>query len=285
MKTDLSHLPERKRQELELSLWIITEEIDLEMLILFGSYARGDWVEDIDEQTLLPKYQSDYDLLVVTETPRQAQRVEQNNKLAQRLFKTIHRTPVSLIAEDIKFFNKRLRKSQYFYIDILREGIMLFDSGKFTLAEPIEIHINERRKLAQEDFNYWHTKATQLREIYYFCLKEKHYNHAAFNLHQVTESLYSTILLVFTRYKPSTHDLEKLHQRVSSVEPEFARVFPQSTEEEKNRFELLRSAYVDARYKPSYRISLEQLSWLAERVKYLQHLTETLCQQKIASYQ
>jgi len=47
------------------------------------------------------------------------------------------------------------------------------------------------------------------------------YNLAAFDLHQATEKLYGTILLVFTRYKPSTHDLEKLSQRVSSIEPKF----------------------------------------------------------------
>ena len=285
MKTDLSHLPDHKRQELQLALSIIQNEIDLEMLILFGSYARGDWVEDIDEHTLLPKYQSDYDLLVVTETPRQAQRVEQNNKLFQRLFKIIHRTPVSLIAEDIKFFNKRLRKSQYFYIDILHEGIMLFDSGKFALAEPIEISIKERKRLAEKDFAYWFNKAISFWDYYELAIYKENNNYAAFLLHQLTESLYNTTLLVFTRYKPSIHDLEKLQQRVSSVEPEFARVFPQNTEEEKNRFKLLRKAYVDARYNRSYTINQAQLTWLTERINDLQHLTQTLCLQKIESYQ
>ena len=50
MKTALDHLPANKRQELQQAIEIIREEINLEMLILFGSYARGDWVEDIDEE-------------------------------------------------------------------------------------------------------------------------------------------------------------------------------------------------------------------------------------------
>ncbi|MCB2263612.1 MAG: HEPN domain-containing protein [Candidatus Thiosymbion ectosymbiont of Robbea hypermnestra] len=103
-------------------------------------------------------------------------------------------------------------------------------------------------------------------------------------LHQVTERLYGTILLVFTRYKPSTHDLEKLSQRVSSIEPRFLTIFPRATEEERERFKLLRKAYVDARYKPSYTITKEELDWLAERVQELQALTEKLCREKIASY-
>jgi predicted nucleotidyltransferase len=276
MKTSLEHLPEEKQQELHRAIEIIREEIDLDMLILFGSYARDDWVEDLDPETLLYRYQSDFDLLVVTETPRQASKIEQNNQLVQRLIKTIHRTPISLIAEDIQFVNRRLRKSQYFYIDILREGILLYDSGKFELAEPVEISIAERRKLAEADFEYWFGKATKLEKIYKFCYNEKDYNEAAFNLHQMTERLYGAILLVFTRYKPSTHDIEKLGQRVASIEPKFLSVFPMATEEEKERFKLLRKAYVDARYKPSYTITKEQLEWLAERVNCLKELTEKL---------
>ena len=46
MKTELDHLPENKRQELQQVLEIIQEEIDLEMLILFGRYARGDRSEE-----------------------------------------------------------------------------------------------------------------------------------------------------------------------------------------------------------------------------------------------
>ena len=285
MKTSLEHLPEEKQQELQRAVEIIQEEIDLDMLILFGSYARGDWVEDLDPETLHYRYQSDFDLLLVTETRKEAGKIEQNNQLNKRLMKTIHRTPISLIAEDIQFVNRRLRKSQYFYIDIKREGIVLYDSGKFELAEPKELTTQERKKLAEEDFEYWFSSAKDFFDTHNFNLNRQKYNMAAFELHQVTERLYSTILLVFTRYKPSTHDLAKLSQRVTSVEPQFLSVFPQGTEEEKNRFKLLRKAYVDARYKPSYIITPQELEWLAERVQQLQALTEKHCKEKIESFE
>ncbi len=284
MKTSLDHLPEQKQQELQRAVEIIREEINPDMLILFGSYARGDWVEDIDLETLHYRYQSDFDLLVVTETRKEASKIEQNNQLNQRLIKTIHRTPISLIAEDIQFINRRLRKSQYFYIDIKREGIVLYNSGAFELVEPKEISPSERKKLAEEDFEYWFISAKEYFLDFNAPFDRSNYNNAAFLLHQVTERLYGTILLVFTRYKPSTHDLVKLGQRVSSIEPQFLTVFPQSTEEEKNRFKILRKAYVDARYKPSYIITKEELKWLAERVQKLQVLTEKLCKEKITSF-
>ncbi|MEE8058056.1 MAG: HEPN domain-containing protein [Pseudomonadales bacterium] len=285
MRTSLEHLPEQKQQELQRAIDIIREEINADMLILFGSYARGDWVEDLDPETLHYRYQSDFDLLLVTETRKEAGKIEQNNQLNKRLMKTIHRTPISLIAEDIQFVNRRLRKSQYFYIDIKREGIVLYDSGKFELAEPKELTTQERKKLAEEDFEYWFSSAKDFFDTHNFNLNRQKYNMAAFELHQVTERLYSTILLVFTRYKPSTHDLAKLSQRVTSVEPQFLSVFPQGTEEEKNRFKLLRKAYVDARYKPSYIITPQELEWLAERVQQLQALTEKHCKEKIESFE
>ncbi|MFT4929118.1 MAG: HEPN domain-containing protein/predicted nucleotidyltransferase [Phenylobacterium sp.] len=289
MKTSLTHLPEDKQQELQRVVDIIREtivssDLSLDMLILFGSYARGDWVEDLDPDTLQYRYQSDYDLMIVTETRKQATAFEQNSALISKLNKTIHRTPISLIAEDIKFVNKRLRKSQYFYIDIKREGIMLVDSGKFELAEPIEIHPNERVVQAQDDFDYWFKSGSEFMDDYTNNNEKGRYSKAAFYLHQATECFYNAIQLVFTRYKPKTHDLGKLAQRVASAEPKFLTAFPQGTEQEQARFELLRKAYVDARYKPSYSITPVELEWLAERVLCLQELTERLCKEKIGSF-
>jgi hypothetical protein len=38
------------------------------MIILFGSYARGGWVEDVyGEDGVIYEYRSDFDILVVTE--------------------------------------------------------------------------------------------------------------------------------------------------------------------------------------------------------------------------
>jgi hypothetical protein len=48
MKKSLAHLPEHKQKELEMIKDIVLEKIeDVRMIVLFGSYARGNWVEDI----------------------------------------------------------------------------------------------------------------------------------------------------------------------------------------------------------------------------------------------
>ena len=75
MKRSLAHLPKQKQDELELIKDIILEKIpDVRMLILFGSYARGDWVEDIHtEAHVTHVYQSDFDILVATKSKKAAE--------------------------------------------------------------------------------------------------------------------------------------------------------------------------------------------------------------------
>ena len=46
MKTSLDILPKDKQEELRRVVEIIREEFKPEMIILFGSHARGNWVED-----------------------------------------------------------------------------------------------------------------------------------------------------------------------------------------------------------------------------------------------
>jgi predicted nucleotidyltransferase len=72
MKKSLTHLPQHKQDELELIKDVILEKIpDVRIIMLFGSYARGDWVEDIHtEGHNTHVYESDFDILVATKTKR-----------------------------------------------------------------------------------------------------------------------------------------------------------------------------------------------------------------------
>lgn len=106
----------------------------------------------------------------------------------------------------------------------------------------------------------------------------------AFQLHQATERFYTTILLVFTHYKPKEHDIDKLGKRVNSIGPRFLPVFPRKMPEENRLFELLQKAYIDARYDPKYKITKKELEYLSGRVKKLQRLTKGVCKERIESY-
>jgi len=106
---------------------------------------------------------------------------------------------------------------------------------------------------------------------------------AAFQLHQTAERLYTTVAMVFTGYKRKVHDLQKLHAELASLHPDLRDVLPRATPEDAHLYDLLRRAYIDARYVKSYRITAEELAAIGERVRALMAIVERVCREKIAS--
>jgi HEPN domain-containing protein len=148
-----------------------------------------------------------------------------------------------------------------------------------------ELNSEKRYQLAKEDFEHWFTSATGLYKGFSFYLKSKEYNNeAVFLLHQVAECLYNAILLVFTRYKPKTHDLDTLRKLTNALDHKFIQAFPLNSTEEVRLFKLLRKAYIDARYNKNYVITEQELLQLSERVKTLQLLVEKLCLEKMQTF-
>jgi HEPN domain-containing protein/predicted nucleotidyltransferase len=285
MKTDLNHLPERKRFELEVIVRTIREEFEVEMIILFGSYARGDWVEERGPDGVYYQYRSDFDILVIVDDKKLAKKRREWNKMEDYLDRSSSvSTPVVIITDNISHFNHELERGHYFYSDIKKEGVMLYDSGRHQLAEPRKLSPEERKKKAEKDFKQWFESAKDFYRYYQTGFEEGRLTTAAFQLHQVVERLYSAILLVYTGYKPKTHDLKLLGERVAAEAPDFLKIFPRGTVEERDRFELLRNAYVDARYDENYRISEEDLKWLGERVSELQKMTDEKSRERIESF-
>jgi HEPN domain-containing protein len=152
------------------------------------------------------------------------------------------------------------------------------------LKEAKELLPAERKKLAEEDFNYWFSSAKEFFDQFYFSFEKGSYSIAAFFLHQITERLFSGILLVFTRYKPNTHDLYVLRKLANSVDGRLIHVFSLETPENKRLFKLLKKAYVDARYKPSYVITHEELLQLSRQVEELKKIGELICYEKMNSF-
>ncbi len=286
MKKSLSYLPQHKREEIREITSIIKANADVEMIILFGSYARNDWVEDIyTEGHITYEYKSDYDILVIMQAHSQARKVG----LWRHIETVVRRrryiqTRLSLIVHDIDEVNQALAKRQYFFTDIKKEGVLLYDSKRFKLAKAQKQSPEERKQTAQEDFNYWFKSASEFLAGFEFYFNRRSYKIAAFLLHQATERFYVTALLVFTHYKPKQHDIEVLGKSVNNLDPRFLPVFPRTTPEEERLFDLLKKAYIDARYNPKYKVTKKELEYLAARVKKLQKLTKAICKERIESY-
>lgn len=292
MRTDLDHLPEAKQRELVHVVQVIrdgfTEAVSrrtmerfrngkILKIILFGSYARGDWVEDP-----VGRYFSDFDLLVVVSHEDLTDVPEFWAKTEDRLLAELSegkqlRTPVSLIYHSLDDVNEKLRLGRFFFIDILREGIILFEEPGHPFAEPQPLSAREALDESRDYFERWRQSANEALGTARFAMTQGWNNKAAFDLHQAVERLYQCLFLVRTLYTPKTHNLNRLRALAEDMEPSLKQAWPASNRDEKRAYARLREAYIKARYSREYRISAAELEWLGSRIELLKTLVERAC--------
>ena len=83
--------------------------------------------------------------------------------------------------------------------------------------------------------------------------------------------------------RPPQHNLNFLRAQAERVAPELIPAWPRGTRFEKRSWELLRRAYVEARFSSEYAITPEELAWLVERVADLQARVERSAQAYLSS--
>jgi HEPN domain-containing protein len=282
MKTSLSHLPETKREQIIQVAKAIEELFHPQMIILFGSYAKGTYVEDrYTEEGTIYEYVSDYDFLVVMENE-----AIKDYLIRDKITNRFHfHTPINIISHTMDYVNQGLAFGQYFFTDIVSEGILLHNSDNYGFVEPKKLSIDEEREKAQDYFDIWFEIANEFLIDGVNAFRRNSYKKAAFELHQAAEGFFNTTLLVFTGYKPKTHNLDKLRGYVKALSSELYLVFlnPRlSFEHERHLFDLLKRGYIDARYKQDYYISKDETEELVNRLNYMKATVESLCKSKIA---
>ncbi|MES2136907.1 MAG: HEPN domain-containing protein [Pseudomonadota bacterium] len=297
MTSDLDHLPETKRNELAFVVDVVRKGFafaiarrtmprlrggKLLKIILFGSYARGDWVEDP-----VGRYFSDYDLLVVVDREELTDVPEFWAKTEEQLLGELAsgrnlRTPVSPIYHSLDDVNEKLRLGRYFFMDIVRDGVVLFEEPGHPFAKAKPLSPAEALRESRDYFEEWFESAGAFLKGANYYRSIDRPKEAAFQLHQAAERFYHCLFLVRTLYSPKTHNLNQLRQLAEALEPRLKEIWPRATKFERRCYELLRDAYVKARYSRHYRISDEQLAWLSSRVELLQTVVRDLCEARIA---
>lgn len=289
MKISIDYLPEEKQTELNNIVEFLetANNTQVEMVILFGSYARDTWVEDkYNEGGTMYEYKSDYDLLFVLKNEKTARKSELIRGITRRIKKNVEvETRFSPIYHGIDYFNAELQERNYFFMDIFNEGILLYDSGIYAVeSPPDELPKDTRLMKARYYYEKWLNSADGFLWGYEKYYNNKNYSLAVFHLHQTAEHLFMGIHLVYTDYKPKSHDLLDLLKRAKEFNLKFQEAFPCRTKEETELFKKLNDAYIDSRYKKDYVISSAELDYMLERVKTLQKLAETLCREFILDF-
>ena len=282
MITKLTYLPELKRDELTEITRLIVEEMQPAMVILFGSYARNTWAEEVtQEDGINLLFKSDYDILVVTTRDLNHIANTKWQKVQQKLKSRKYSTALSLIQHSAGYINNELKAGGYFFSDVIKEGKVIYTSGVDILGKPGNVDPVEVKKRAKEEFERWFQGADEFLDVSNYSFEKELYSKAAFLLHQATESFYTAYLLVFTGYKGKVHDIEELGTQVARIHPEFTSVFPMDSQFHIESFHKLKRAYVDARYKKDYTIGREELTYLRERVEDLKLLVEKICKERL----
>lgn len=296
MKTSLDHLPLGKRRELEHVLGVIKDEFrkaianrraeglkdgQILKVILYGSYARGDWVEDP-----VGRYFSDFDLLVVVSDEKLTDVLEFWEGAEKRLRRDLAsganlRTPADLIIHSLDDVNDQLAQGRYFFADIVREGVVLLEEPDHPFVDPQPLPSEAALKEAEKFYREHFTAGQQFLRQAQHAIDDDAPKIAAFDLHQAAEHFYNAVLLVATLYTPKSHNLVRLRNTAEPIDARLAEVWPTETKFQKRCFELLRAAYVKARYSEHYRVTAEELAWMLERLQVLQHLVEVICRERL----
>jgi len=265
MRNDLKHLPRGKQRELAVVVEILLEEFSkiiatrkaprlrdgqVLKIILFGSYARTDWVEDP-----IGRYFSDYDILLVVDHDDLADTVEFWDTAEARILKELSageklRTPVNFIVHSLQDVNHQLERGRYFFVDIVRDGILLHDTPASDLVTPAELSPKTALEEAEGYFEQWFESADLFLEtgVDHMGKGSRWSKKAAFELHQAAEHLYNCVLLVLTLYTPKSHNLVRLRNLAEPLDERLRSIWPTDSKFEKRSFELLRAAYIKARY-------------------------------------
>ena len=243
-------------------------------IILFGSRATGKAVSN-----RITGYLSDYDILII---------INRRELINHNLWHTAEERLRAKIPMQVNFIvhtsaevNNALKKGHYFFKDIRKSGVVLYESSTKPLAQPGDLSATEYQAIARDHFTQWYPSACTFLDVFEYCLGKQQYNNAAFQLHQATERFYACLLLVLTNYKPHTHDLKHLNALCIQQDRRVAKIFPQAKKIDRRAFQLLKKAYIEARYSHAYKITGEELTWLSERVELLRDLVKTISAEKM----
>lgn len=301
MRADLDHLPAKQQRELERVRTTLLTEFEAAIksggggtqpwrrdgrvlkIILFGSYARNDWVDEPDNG-----YLSDFDLLVIVSHEKLTDIADYWYVAEDKILRdpAVGRT-VNIIVHTMAEVNQALTRGEYFWTDILRDGVVLYQLPGNPFAQPQPMTSTDAHEAAQRyfdeklgDIDVWIKEACQ--HLADAAASRHARKHAAFRLHQATESAYICFLLVSTFYFPRSHNIKFLRSLAEDNDKRLAGAWPREQRADRRRFELLKRAYVEARYSDQYDVDDADLQQLLEGALRLRDLVVSASEERIA---
>jgi predicted nucleotidyltransferase len=297
MRTDINHLPPNKQQELDRVVEMLFQgfleatqdakgrrkSARILKIILFGSYARGDWV---DAPLDANRYKSDYDILVIVNQKELADRADYWEETEQRLVvaytveKAIE-TLMNFIVHSLQEVNDQLAHGRIFFGEIVKDGALLYESDDRPLAtlKPKSLCrlMRPRRTISKIILAM---RCATLRSP--SLRAKKSFSKCRFCPASSCGTAIPGLAAYAYLLHPHNHNIVFLRDYAEQREPRLFDVWPRGTRTERATYQKLKEAYRKGRYSKHYEISAEEVDWLSERIEILGQRMHAICTEHVA---
>ena len=293
MKRSIKHLPKRTQEELAVLQELILKYLsNVRMIILYGSYARGNYVlwDEVYDFGMPSYYQSDLDILVICDTGDAAKAEEQARTFVvsnynKQMEGKRHPAPPQIIVESTHAINQYIRRKHYFFYEIVSEGILFYDDGTFKLGKPERLPYRELKQYTEEEYTECLLFGEGLLQFGQLAYTSGQYKLGAFQLHQACERFYKAFLLAYNYQRPKHHKIEVLDAMAKSRSRNFTNIFPTNTPEEREAYKKLCKAYIESRYNRLFTVTKEQYEYMLSRTEMLREVTTRECAARMEYYE
>ena len=270
---NIDYLPEETKRQIRIIVSLIKKEMLTVQIRLFGEYTSNEYkVMENPHFRFLIIYSDIFH-------PRYKAEAKLRKAIAMTCGKELR---LNLIYQSEWFVRHSLRNGSPFITNIFHESKVLYGT-KTIKEEQMVISSDNVKRMFDQSYHLWYDFASAsyegLKLMYSTAkLNERFQRKIAFDLHQVVEHLYGTILAVHVGVTPRSHNLIYLRQWVNNILDDAIDVFPLESKRDKHLFQVLQNAYKHSRYSYSFSISQEDIEELWKRTQKLKEIVQRKCQ-------
>ncbi|MCO5948019.1 HEPN domain-containing protein [Mucilaginibacter flavidus] len=207
-----------------------------------------------------------YYLLVVIDDSDKTPEHEATNKIEDICKQLV---AVFALVHSAAWASQEIVAGDHFWNNALYNGTEVYTSEGFTSPEHRAIGKDIWMETAGKDWNRWGKQGLQFLKGAKRFMEDEHYGIAAFMLHQAAESCLIGIVRVLSGYRTSSHNLMRMLRFTLLFTDEIMDVLELEKTEEAKLFNLLQSAYSEARYKSDFWLDEQPAKLLLLKVQLL----------------
>jgi HEPN domain-containing protein len=178
-----------------------------------------------------------------------------------------HHISVIAIVHKVNVARQGIEKGKRFWNNMMSKGINVYQVPELQLPEFQIVTEGDFIKRAVIDWERWGLQGKSFLNGAKFYIENNDFTLALFLLHQAAESTLIAIIKAVLGYRMSAHNLSRMLRLTLLFTEELKNVFELNTAEGSQIFNLLQTAYSEARYRGSFIADEESVKMLVPKVE------------------